>query len=124
MLQTRAYPTFQSVTNPYSFVCGGRDVLVIGGETLRSGFYKSKLWQLIDDFDFIMFFISCYVIHYFYFLILASLLILIQVREHFLQYNNNQVLNAISIFLPYFVILHEVCKTNKNLICNNITLEM
>jgi len=46
--QTRAYPTFQSVTNPYSFVCGGRDVLVIGGETLRDVMRNSDLVDSVE----------------------------------------------------------------------------
>jgi len=46
--QARAYPTFQSVTNPYSFNCGGREILVLGGQTVRDVMRNSDLTDPLE----------------------------------------------------------------------------
>jgi len=41
--KTRVYPTFQSVTNPYSFTCAGRDILIVAGQTVHDVMRNSNL---------------------------------------------------------------------------------
>jgi len=48
MPQASAYPTFQSVTNPYSCHVGGRDVLVLAGQTVSDVVKNSDLTEPID----------------------------------------------------------------------------
>jgi len=46
--QACAYPTFQSVTNPYSCAVGGRDILVLAGQTVQDVEMNSDLTNPID----------------------------------------------------------------------------
>jgi DNA polymerase delta subunit 2 len=46
--QASAYPTFQSVTNPYSCVVGGREVLILSGQTIGDVVKNCDLSDTID----------------------------------------------------------------------------
>ena len=63
-VKARAYPTFQSVTNPYSCTVAQRDILVISGQTIRlvyplltspivSGLDLLSRKEFISEFEFI-----------------------------------------------------------------------